>query len=84
MAVLGAEHLWCIGHGFWGVALGKLPTRDNKDSKLSGSFFEWIEEFPATIETAAEAAKAVVRERIPRFGLPGSLQQMMVQDLNLK
>lgn len=51
---------------------------------LVNTFFEWIEEFPATIETAAEAAKVVVRERIPRFGLPGSLQQMMVQDLNLK
>lgn len=50
---------------------------------LVNTFFEWIE-FPARTEMAAEAAKAVVREIIPRFGLPGSLQQMMVQDLYLK
>lgn len=50
---------------------------------LENTFFEWIE-FSGRTETAAEAAKAVVREIIPRFGLPGSLQQMMVQDLYLK
>lgn len=50
---------------------------------LENTFFEWIE-FSGRTKTAAEAAKAVVREIIPRFGLPGSLQQMMVQDLYLK
>ena len=42
LAVLGAEHLWCIGHGLWGVTLGKLPSRDNKDTKFAGSLVEVI------------------------------------------
>ena len=34
----------------------------------------WIEAFPARTEMAAAVAKALLKEIIPKFGLPGFLQ----------
>ena len=41
---------------------------------LVDTFSRWIGSFPARTETAAEVAKVLLKEIIPRFGLPGSLQ----------
>ena len=41
---------------------------------LVDTFSRWIGSFPARTETAAEVAKALLKEIICRFGLPGSLQ----------
>ena len=38
------------------------------------TFSGWMETFPARTETAAKEAKAFLKETIPRFGCPGSLQ----------
>ena len=42
---------------------------------LAATFSGWIEAFPARTETAAEVPKALLKEIIPRFGLPGSLER---------
>ncbi|TEA41983.1 hypothetical protein DBR06_SOUSAS12610030, partial [Sousa chinensis] len=34
----------------------------------------WVEVFPARTEMAAKVAKVLLKEIMPRFGLPGSLQ----------
>lgn len=49
---------------------------------LENTFFEWIEFSGRTKQQLKQLRSE--REIIPRFGLPGSLQQMMVQDLYLK
>ena len=41
---------------------------------LENTVSGWKEAFPARTETAAEVAKALLKEIICRFGLPGSLQ----------
>ena len=41
---------------------------------LVDTFSGWIEAFPVRTETAAEVVKALLKEIIPRSGLPGSLQ----------
>ena len=39
-----------------------------------GAFTGWIEAFPCHSEQAKEVTKILIREIIPRFGLPQSLQ----------
>ena len=41
---------------------------------LIDTFTRWIEAFPTRMEKAAEVAKALLKELIPQFGLPRSLQ----------
>ena len=41
---------------------------------LVDTFSRWIGSFSARTETAPEVAKVLLKEIIPRFGLPGSLQ----------
>ena len=38
------------------------------------TFTGWIEAFPTKIERATEVCKALLKEIVPRFGLPPSLQ----------
>ena len=42
---------------------------------LAVTFSGWIEAFPTRTETATEVAKALLKEIIPRFGFPGSLER---------
>ena len=42
-------------------------------SVLMDAFSGWVEAFPTRTKTAAEVAKLLLKEAIPRLGLPGSL-----------
>ena len=37
-------------------------------------FLGWIEAYPTRMETSLEAVNALLKEIIPHFGLPGSIQ----------
>ena len=39
-----------------------------------GHFFGWVEVYPTRSEKVTEVAKLVLKEIIPRFGLPHSIQ----------
>lgn len=54
--------------------LSKVPGNFRYHLVLVDTFSRWIGSFPARTETAAEVAKALLKEIICRFGLPGSLQ----------
>ena len=43
-------------------------------SSLLTPFSGWIEAYPTRMETSLEAVKALLKEIIPHFGLPGSMQ----------
>ena len=57
-----------------------MPKTDQRFSYLLvfidfiDTFTGWIEAFPTKIERATEVYKALLKEIVPRFGLPRSLQ----------
>lgn len=61
---------WQIGF----TALTRVPGNFRHPLVLMDTFSGWIETFPARTRTAAEVAKALLKEITFRFGLSGSLQ----------